>query len=166
MTPLSVGPVAFLFMFLLAPRSVLDGLIVCLAGIGGDEEDQSATPKALSYPWTDAIINAVSDPNANLDMVPSCPSGNCTWSTFASLGFCSNCRNMTSYVRQHTDCQIHNLTLFPDVANLSQNYTTRPRSWTTCKYGMPSSRNGNVLVTDSAVSSEIDDLAWWPDGGG
>ena len=30
---------------------------------------------------------------------------------------------------------------------------------------MPSSRNGNVLVPDSAVSSKIDDLAWWPDGG-
>lgn len=32
----------------------------------------------------------------NFDLNPTCPSGNCTWPTFQSAGWCSKCENVTS----------------------------------------------------------------------
>ncbi|OJJ85936.1 DUF3176 domain-containing protein [Aspergillus glaucus CBS 516.65] len=34
--------------------------------------------------------------SGNFDLNPTCPSGNCTWPTFQSAGWCSKCENVTS----------------------------------------------------------------------
>ena len=58
----------------------------------------------LSLPMDDAISSGILESQAASYLDPPCPSGNCTWPTFASLGFCSQCSNTTQYVQANTKC--------------------------------------------------------------
>lgn len=137
-------------------------LIGRLSGIGGDQWNQENMPVLLSFPWTDAIVNAVSDPKYDVDTVPSCPSGNCTWPVFSSLGFCSNCRNITPYVNNHTACHGGSR---PIPINAQGTWLEKAYADTVCNYGLPNSSFGRVLITDSAVSNSRQDEAGPGEGG-
>ncbi|KPI35294.1 uncharacterized protein AB675_3732 [Cyphellophora attinorum] len=52
---------------------------------------------------TQAISNAIYGNIDDFGRRPSCPSGNCTWAPFDSLGWCSKCEDMTSEVNTD-DC--------------------------------------------------------------
>lgn len=54
--------------------------------------------------WTLAITNAVLGGTSDLQAIPSCPAGNCTFPVFSSLGFCSNCADVTGYMQQQSNC--------------------------------------------------------------
>lgn len=45
-----------------------------------------------------------------IDFAPACPSSNCTWPPFSSLGLCSKCFNVTDYARKNWNCQTLNKT--------------------------------------------------------
>lgn len=52
--------------------------------------DATATGSTLLGLWTSGFL-----------VQPTCPSGNCTWSTFPSVGICSQCVDMTSTATLH-----------------------------------------------------------------
>lgn len=116
----------------------------------------------LSYPWTDAIVNAVLDTERDLDTVPTCPSGNCTWPLFSSLGFFSNCRDITPYVESRTACRNQSR---PIPTNAPKGFPESNYAGTVCTYSLPHSSFGRVLITDSAVSNSLQDQAYPEDGG-
>jgi hypothetical protein len=52
-----------------------------------------------------AMLRGVFDGNLAPRMTPTaCPSGNCTWPTFSSLGICSHCEDVTAYAQEHYSC--------------------------------------------------------------
>ncbi|KAL8788419.1 MAG: hypothetical protein Q9195_007298 [Heterodermia aff. obscurata] len=77
---------------------------------------------------------AAFDTGSDADKFFSCPSDNCTWPTYVSLGVCSNFRDLTAFVQTHTDCR----------TGLSQPFQ---ENVTTCNYEMPIQRNGEVSVS-------------------
>lgn len=62
----------------------------------------------LIYDWFMVIINAIFNDNTPTDNNPTCATGNCTFPTFSSLGFCSNCINVTNFVKKNSDCAYEN----------------------------------------------------------
>ena len=59
----------------------------------------------FSSPWIDPILNAVSKLGGKPDIIFWYPGGNCIWPAFASLGICSNCRDITLSVRKRASYQ-------------------------------------------------------------
>jgi hypothetical protein len=49
--------------------------------------------------FNQAINNAIY--TDNFDRTPSCPTGNCTWPSFRSLGWCSKCQDVTEQVQSN-----------------------------------------------------------------
>lgn len=45
-----------------------------------------------------------STPHQNFSVPPQCPSGNCTWDRFSSLGYCSQCSNLSAIAK--LDCHL------------------------------------------------------------
>ncbi|RYF38680.1 MAG: DUF3176 domain-containing protein, partial [Cytophagaceae bacterium] len=64
--------------------------------------DEAVTKKAISLDATSNFSrwdNARAAASIDLDQFdhePTCPTGNCTWPTFASLGYCSKCNETTA----------------------------------------------------------------------
>ena len=52
----------------------------------------------------EAISSSIFESQAASYLDPLCPSGNCTWPIFASLGFCSQCSDTTQYVQANSQC--------------------------------------------------------------
>ena len=52
-----------------------------------------------------AIEDAVYKPGPVPDTQPPCPTGNCLWPEFASLGFCSSCQDVTQQMQQYSTSQ-------------------------------------------------------------
>ena len=51
----------------------------------------------------DAIDDAIATPKILSETQPRCPTGNCTWPLFTSLGFCCDCQNVTSYMQSNSN---------------------------------------------------------------
>ena len=84
-------------------------------------------------------------------MKPSCPAGNCTFPTFSTLGFCSNCADATKYLQQHSKCTPAN--------------STTPTA--KCSYELPLAGNdlkypisGRIKDAPSAVVNGTLNLSW------
>lgn len=58
----------------------------------------------FSKDWMGAITNAILSDTSMLETNPSCPTGNCTFPMFSSLGFCSNCIDITQFMKQNSTC--------------------------------------------------------------
>ncbi|KAL2839107.1 hypothetical protein BJY01DRAFT_250647 [Aspergillus pseudoustus] len=65
--------------------------------------------------------------SSNFELSPRCPSGNCTWPVFQSLGLRSRCKDITA---QATLDGCRNVTVRPDI-----NYTTYASCNVTLPYG-------------------------------
>ncbi|KAI9878887.1 MAG: hypothetical protein M1830_010243 [Pleopsidium flavum] len=70
------------------------------------------------------IANALFNGDSAPRILPSCPTGNCTWPTFNSLGVCSKCVDMTDSVGTRGACTVEDL--------LQTNMTN-----TTCAFSFP-----------------------------
>lgn len=68
-----------------------------------------------------AVTNGANTRTPLLDFSPTCPSSNCTWPPFSSLGMCATCTNVTDFARKNWNCR-------------SVNETNRA-----CEYKLPSS---------------------------
>ncbi|QDS77432.1 hypothetical protein FKW77_006658 [Venturia effusa] len=55
-----------------------------------------------------AVENGINTKTPLVDFAPVCPSSNCTWPPFSSLGLCSKCVNVTDYARNNWNCQTLN----------------------------------------------------------
>ena len=60
----------------------------------------SVTQQTFNDSLVEAISKAVFTPDPIPDNQPPCPTGNCLWPQFASLGFCSSCQNITQQMEQ------------------------------------------------------------------
>ena len=58
----------------------------------------------LSTDWTIGVTSAILSDTSILETDPFCPTRNCTFPVFSSLGFCSNCINITQFLQQNSNC--------------------------------------------------------------
>ena len=58
----------------------------------------------FSNDWYSAITNAILNSTSIVETKPSCPTGNCTFPVFSSLGFCSNCVDIAQFMQQNSKC--------------------------------------------------------------
>ena len=59
-----------------------------------------------------------STPHQNFSVPPQCPSGNCTWDRFSSLGYCSQCSNLSTTAK--VDCRLSPMTRsFDEICKVS-----------------------------------------------
>jgi hypothetical protein len=63
------------------------------SGVGGSFA-ANLTMKAAAY------AGVVSPLDSTFNMTSSCPSGNCTWPPFQTLGVCSSCTNLTDQIKR------------------------------------------------------------------
>lgn len=75
------------------------------------------------------ISNAASNQGQIANFETSCPTANCTWPTFKSLGMCSTCMNVTDYARDHWRCDDDPSVTVAGVAGNNR----------TCSYNLPNS---------------------------
>jgi hypothetical protein len=96
--------------------------------------------------WVNATIAGVYSSADRFDRQLSCPSGNCTWQPYQSLGWCSKCQDATSYAR------IINCTIPHD--RIDQEFIDDP---TTCLvdfgHGLKPKVLGNFLVSSRSSGS-------------
>ena len=68
----------------------------------------------LTYDWLTVISSAAFNNKSFDESNPICATGNCTFPVFSTLGFCSNCANITEFVQQNSDCKYMNNSLYDD----------------------------------------------------
>ncbi len=88
----------------------------------------------LSDDWNLAITKAILSDSPILETDPSCSTGNCTFPVFSSVGFCSNCVDITQFLQQNANCaeiEMEDLTL-----SFLSNRTIK------CTYWLPVSGSG------------------------
>ncbi|MCJ1475698.1 hypothetical protein MMC13_004361 [Lambiella insularis] len=88
------------------------------------DEIEGEPAMSISFSMQAAIFNGLyGDQNASAAAY-DCPSGNCTWPTFSSLGFCSKCSDVTagtSMVETINNANsIYNIWQLPTLGNLTQ----------------------------------------------
>lgn len=76
------------------------------------------------------VSNGASSQGTINNFTPSCPTSNCTWPTFQSLGLCSTCMDVTDYARKNWECKDNSTSVIIDGA------TGHSR---TCSYSLPNS---------------------------
>ncbi|MCJ1264531.1 hypothetical protein MMC22_004403 [Lobaria immixta] len=96
----------------------------------------------ISTNWTLDITSAILSDTSILETDPSCPTGNCIFPVFSSLGFCSNCIDITLFLQQNSNCTQEQL----DNNLASMN----------CTYWLPPSSSGlnysdGITTDDSAI---------------
>lgn len=65
-------------------------------------------PTADNHLLINAINDAVFNPNPLSETQPRCPTGNCTWPLFTSLGFCVKCQNISQRLQNSSTYDKHN----------------------------------------------------------
>ncbi|KAL4744310.1 hypothetical protein BDW72DRAFT_209109 [Aspergillus terricola var. indicus] len=65
------------------------------------------------------FINAIDTGfwESEFEVTPACPSGNCAWPVFDSIGFCTRCEDVTSQAKIE-NC--HNVTFDPNIHSITQ----------------------------------------------
>jgi hypothetical protein len=98
--------------------SVVNGTLARLSGVNAVVNIQSV------------ISNAASNQGQIVNFETTCPTANCTWPTFKSLGMCSTCMDVTEYARNNWVCETDNPSVTVD------GVTGNNR---TCSYNLPNS---------------------------
>ena len=122
--------------------------------------DVSTTDGFLSAEYTliNTINNAAFNPYSELETQPRCPTGNCTWPPFTSLGFCFKCQDVSQPVRdsstyvdrsEYSDPSMYPPGSIPAESAIGRrNYT-----WRTYTYNFPE-LNGQILRTSPIGSRQ------------
>jgi Protein of unknown function (DUF3176) len=76
-----------------------------------------------------AVSNGASSQGVINDFTPSCPTSNCTWPSFQSLGLCSTCVDVTNYAQEKWSCEDSASFLFYGATGVNR----------TCSYNLPNS---------------------------
>ncbi|KAF1982580.1 hypothetical protein K402DRAFT_466699 [Aulographum hederae CBS 113979] len=72
------------------------------------------------------VVTGANSQAALPDFIPFCPTSNCTWPIFPSLGLCSTCQDVTPFARENWSCQQTDNTTRAcryNLPNTSFNYT-------------------------------------------
>lgn len=128
----------------------------------GSASAQIAIPAASNYSFSygpDTVhttLNAgVWAPPSVFDLEWNCPSGNCTWTPFVTLGICSRCENTTNQVSFRTTgteapCRFPNLPISSADPELSGNCTISPPQG--AKYNF----NFTAIYREETVGTDLD----------
>lgn len=93
-------------------------------GFGGGFFEPNLTIMAAAY------SGFVSLPNSTFNVTANCPSGNCTWTSFETIGVCSSCQNITSLLKHRSsDQEYWNLSASeqPEYFELPNNHRLTPQ---------------------------------------
>ncbi|KAJ5716203.1 hypothetical protein N7493_008114 [Penicillium malachiteum] len=90
--------------------------------------------------WTSAYYLGIWSTDFNI--TPSCPSGNCTWPNYRSLGICSHCSDMTSSAKFHCPMPSYNDTRDDDGYFVAEGK---------CEVILPQGRSSNTTVAVEAL---------------
>ena len=106
----------------------------------------------LSTKWTLDITSAILSNTSILETDPSCPTGNCIFPVFSSLGFCSNCIDITQFLQQNSNCKQEQLEEYGHDHDLKR---------MNCTYWLPPSSSGrNYSYYGLAVVNNSFSLSW------
>ena len=134
--------------------------------LGRDDEPLTLTEMGYwnnIYPLMNTLSDAAFNPNSVPDTQPQCPSGNCTWPPFTSLGFCSKCQDVTKTLQansKYIDTNNDNICLDDDTSGCEPNY----RNYT-YQLGGLNPDGDNKLTTIARVSYAFvfdSDFEWVP----
>lgn len=107
---------------------------------------------SAEYTLINTINNAAFNPKPLLETQPRCPTGNCTWPPFTSLGFCFKCQNVSQLVRDSSTyvdrfeyIKSSTVRIPAESARPRRNYTWS-YTWRTYNYKFPE-LNGQILHT-------------------
>ena len=113
---------------------------------------------SAEYTLINTINNAAFNPKPLSETQPRCPTGNCTWPPFTSLGFCFKCQDVSQPVRESSTYvdrfEYSNSSAYPPgsfpagTARGRRNYT-----WRTYTYEFPE-LNGQILRTSPIGSRQ------------
>ena len=98
----------------------------------------------LDYPFANAITDAAFNRGDLLETRPHCPTGNCTWPIFTSLGFCSDCQDFTEAMQNSSTYEDKLVDKHGRWIGIIRTYT----------YRFPN-LNGKALIVASSRSSLI-----------
>lgn len=104
------------------------------AGVG----DFQPTVGLAGLAYTGIFFNSSLSGRASLDVVPTCPTGNCTFPEFQSLAVCSTCRNITYAVDKQCS----------EYSRVDGNDTT---TWTLCTFSLPNGLQFNMTTMVSSA---------------
>ena len=100
----------------------------------------------FDYTLINTISNAAFNPNTLSETQPRCPTGNCTWPSFTSLGFCFKCQNISQSVQDSSTYVIEQE--IPEDEWPPDSLAPELVLWRTYIYKFPE-LNGQVLKADS-----------------
>lgn len=120
----------------------------------------SVTLQTFNDSLVEAMNEAVFTSNPILDSQPPCPTGNCLWPQFTSLGFCSSCQDITQEMQQDsTSVSTSVFTQWDDVRRTEKNTTftySVPRSFLDGYYENADPSNlPSVNLTMSTFSMDV-----------
>lgn len=106
---------------------------------------------SAEYTLINTINNAAFNPKPLLETQPRCPTGNCTWPPFTSLGFCFKCQNVSQPVRDSSTYvdrfEYSNSSAYPPGSIPAETAIGRRNfTWRTYTYEVPK-LNGHILRT-------------------
>lgn len=105
------------------------------------------------------IYNGLFAPHSSFQVVPNCPTGNCTFPFFTSLAFCNKCENATNLVHL-TQVTKNGGSDGPAAADEARTYTYSPQGNVRIAftgYDKTNSTPGLItLVEDPAMLSQVD----------
>ena len=103
------------------------------------------------------VSNGASSQGHIDDFAPSCPTANCTWPSFKSLGICSTCINVTEYARKNWSCQDGpSSTISGLIGNNRTCSYNLPNSAFSYEYEIfPGDSNGNYTEVDGELRLNI-----------
>lgn len=97
--------------------------------------------RSLDEYWSIALAAQWAD-NASQIPTPACPTGNCTWPPFESVGLCRKCENITASTKLECD---------PISLNTSAEYLHKTQS---CSVIPPQGQSNSVTITYSSTHND------------
>lgn len=100
----------------------------------------SAALAGLAY--SGIFFNSSQLGRASLDVVPTCPTGNCTFPEFQSLAACSSCQSLTYAVNKQCNA----------ASRMDGNDTT---TWTLCTFSLPNGLQLNLTTMELSTGPPV-----------
>ena len=131
-------------------RQVRSISVITEHGLDPDPEINSTALKqqtAAYQAFQDALNTGIWSENFPLDV--NCPSANCTWPLFKSVGFCSKCADVTK------EATLSGCTGMPYGFNAEGFTTNLTKTWSTeCTISLPSGQSPNRTIEIIPIKSE------------
>ena len=113
---------------------------------------RSESQLRLPNDWMLGISSAILSNTSILETDPSCPTGNCTFPVFSSLGFCSNCIDITQFLQQNSNC--------------TQEQLNSNEERMDCTYWLPPSSSGRNYSSEQGIVNGSFNFSWGFSGSG